>query len=698
MPQRYFFVLFLLSLNILWSQKVTPEVTLELDAVSTASPTLEKTIQLQDTLGVKKDTLAQKKGFLIKERQEVVEDTATIDMYEIYQQGKRTVYVDTTLTIQKEYKFNFLRKDYFELLPFVNLGSAFNRLGHDFTQTSLQPQMGARSKHNGYFEIEDVKYYRVPTPLTELFFRTTMEQGQLTDATITVNTSPQFNFAFAFRGMRSLGKYLNQRSANTAFRWSMTYQTLNERYKAKMHYVNQNHENQENGGITEEGIPLFETGDTDFLERSVLEVRLASAINNLKGKRSFFEHHYALVHAKDSTGSTWTVGQQIMNESKFYRYQDRQKSTYFGPMEAGVDVYDEVQWAILKNRFQTELQNPILGKLTAGIEFSAIDYNILLPVEEGTQGENLPPEDNTTTLPLNLEANQTFLNADYAFLWRGFDLTAHFNKTLFSDRLSDEISLQSKITLPNDVFFQAKASFINKSPNFNFIRYRSTYSTYNWYNDNLANEKITSLSATISHPKWGAISGFIQRLDNYTYYNQVFPAQEEETLLPSVLLTEVVQSPASITYLKARYSSHYSFWKFSFTNTAQYQKVMTSENAVSPPINVPEWNIRTTFSFSSHLFKKALYMQTGITGHYFTNFYADQYNPLLGDFIRQNRQEIGNFPRIDLFFNGKIQQTRIYFKYEHANASLTGYNYYSAVGYPYRDSIIRFGLIWNFFQ
>ena len=84
-----------------------------------------------------------------------------------------------------------------------------------------------------------------------------MEQGQLTDATITVNTSPQFNFAFAFRGMRSLGKYLNQRSANTAFRLSMTYQSLNERYKAKMHYVNQNHENQENGGITEEEFPCL---------------------------------------------------------------------------------------------------------------------------------------------------------------------------------------------------------------------------------------------------------------------------------------------------------------------------------------------------------------------------------------------------------------------------------------------------------
>lgn len=697
MPQRYFFILFLCCLQGLRSQEKLEQPALDEATILTASPTLEKVVQQQDTLAVIKDTLKQKKGLIIKERQEIVPDTATIDMYEIYQQGKRTVYVDTTLTIQKEYKFNFLRKDYFELLPFVNLGSAFNRLGHDFSKTSLQPQMGARSKHYGYFNIEDVKYYRVPTPLTELFFRTTMEQGQMTDATISVNTSPQFNFALAFRGMRSLGKYLNQRSANTAFRWSMTYQTLDERYKAKMHYVSQTIENQENGGITEEGIPLFETGDPDFLERSVLEVRLSSALNNLQGKRSFFEHNYALVQAKDSTASSWTVGHQIMNESKYYRYEDQQNSPYFGQTEAGGDVLDEVQWAILKNRFQTELENPLLGKLTAGIEFSAIDYNILLPEEENA-AESSSQSDLLEEDPLNLEANQTFLNADYAFLWRGFDFTAHFNKTLLSERLSDEISLQAKITLANEVFFQAKASFINKSPDFNFIRYRSTYSNYNWYHQDLDNEKITSLSATLSHPKWGALSGFVQRLDNYTYYNQVFPEEEEASLLSSTLLTEVVQAPATITYFKARYSSHYNLWKFGVTTTAQYQKVLPADDTVIPPINVPEWNVRTTLSFSSHLFKKALYLQTGITGHYFTKFYADQYNPLLGDFIRQDRQEIGDFPRIDVFFNGKIQQTRIYFKYEHANASLTGYNYFSAPGYPYRDSILRFGLIWNFFQ
>ena len=37
-----------------------------------------------------------------------------------------------------------------------------------------------------------------------------MEQGQLSDALITLNLNPNFNFAIAYRGMRSQGKYVNQ--------------------------------------------------------------------------------------------------------------------------------------------------------------------------------------------------------------------------------------------------------------------------------------------------------------------------------------------------------------------------------------------------------------------------------------------------------------------------------------------------------
>ena len=114
-------------------------------------------------------------------------------------------------------------------------------------------------------------------------------------------------------------------------------------------------------------------------------------------------------------------------------------------------------------------------------------------------------------------------------------------------------------------------------------------------------------------------------------------------------------------------------------------------------INVPEWTTRNTLYFSDYLFKKALYLQTGLNFKYFTRYNANAYNPLLGEFYVQSQQEIGNFPLIDFFINAKVKQTRIYLRAEHFNSAFTGYNFYSAPSYPYRDFIVRFGLVWNFF-
>ncbi len=77
--------------------------------------------------------------------------------------------------------------------------------------------LGARSKHFSYIEAPESLYFKVPTPLTELFYRTAFEQGRIAHTTITANLSPQFNFAFTYKGSRSLGKYVNFRSAYEAF-------------------------------------------------------------------------------------------------------------------------------------------------------------------------------------------------------------------------------------------------------------------------------------------------------------------------------------------------------------------------------------------------------------------------------------------------------------------------------------------------
>ena len=76
-------------------------------------------------------------------------EEVTIEDYKIFYSDGTETYLDTTLTIQKDYRFNYLREDYFELLPFPNTGETFNRLGYDFQEQKITPNIGARAKHYG---------------------------------------------------------------------------------------------------------------------------------------------------------------------------------------------------------------------------------------------------------------------------------------------------------------------------------------------------------------------------------------------------------------------------------------------------------------------------------------------------------------------------------------------------------------------
>ena len=162
---------FLLISNFNWSQTKLPE----------KKEPLDKKGDLNLNRSKKDSVNGKKKG---KEVQDV-----TIVNYKIINFERDTIFLDTTLNINKEYKFNYLRKDDFELMPFANLGHAYNRLSRSENPYHFFPRIGASARNIAYFEVEDINYYNVATPLTELFFKTTMERGQLLDALLTLNTS-----------------------------------------------------------------------------------------------------------------------------------------------------------------------------------------------------------------------------------------------------------------------------------------------------------------------------------------------------------------------------------------------------------------------------------------------------------------------------------------------------------------------------
>jgi hypothetical protein len=176
-------------------------------------------------------------------------------------------------------------------------------------------------------------------------------------------------------------------------------------------------------------------------------------------------------------------------------------------------------------------------------------------------------------------------------------------------------------------------------------------------------------------------------LNDHLYFTDVSTDVSTQIIAPK-------QYNGTINYLSIKANKEIKFGNFALDNTILYQKVVQQDNIV----NVPELVARNTLYYSNNLFRKALYFQTGFTLNYFTNYFANDYNPVIGDFFTQNKKQIGNYPNVDFFFNGKIQRTRIYLVAEHFNSSLSGNNFYSAPNNPYRDFMIRFGLVWNFFE
>lgn len=638
-------------------------------------------------------------------------DEVTIEDYKIFYSDGRVSHVDTTLTVHKDYRFNYLRRDFFELLPFANSGETYNRLGYDFQDQKITPQIGARAKHYGYLEEEEIPYFEVPSPLTELFFKTVFEQGQMVDALITVNPSPRLNLTFAHKAFRSLGKYINTLGGGTNLRFASQFTSKDYRYRQRLHFVAQRLENQANGGLDSLNVYYFEKAVDEleydgFLDRSRLTNNI-QVNNTLVGRRYHLDHQYDLKlggHDKMMNyerPKALTLGHKITYEAKHFIYNNNSGGTFFGTVSGTSNFGIRSTLDVMDNEVYGILNNKKLGTVRAGLRFIQWDYKISLP--NNTKDSDAPV--NTGPYPVAIEANQLALTGQWEKTLLKFKLkgTAYFSglKEYASQFISGSISKEFK----NGMSTEARISVRSQAPNFNFYLHRSNYSEYNWHNPGLNNQSINSLKFSLGHPKWGTLDGQYELLDHYTYFRNIAPQtittrfglftpkKEEE------LIVAPEQYEGTIQYLKLRFSQQLDFWKFSLANTAQYQQVNHNGGTDDfKPLNVPEWNVRSSFVFSSQLFNRALYLQTGLTAQYFSKYFADRYSAHLGEFAAQNHTEIGAFPRLDFFINAKIQQTRLFVKYEHFNSDSTGYNYYSAPFTPYRDGLIRFGLVWNFFQ
>ena len=612
-------------------------------------------------------------SFTIQKSTKIIKNLdAKIEDYTIINQRNDSLKVDTSLTIDKYYKLNYLRADNFELIEFSNTGHTYNTLSL-VQSNGLFPQIGSNAKHYNYLKTNDIDYYHVATPFTELMYRSAFVQGQLLDALFSVNTSPRFNFTIARKGLRSLGNYQHFLSSSSNFRFSTNYNSRNSKYFLKTHYVNQNLFSEENGGIRDNDILNFESGNTEFIDRSVFDPQFENADNTLQGKRFYFNQKYLIKNSSDSLNTRkWSVGNIITLENKYYQFKQSIPNEYFGESTGFTQINDKISFDTFLVNFNTSYSSSKLGMATFFMNYRDVNYSY----------ENLADIDNNNYYESIIDENLSF-GFNHLFEKENYVLDFQFESMLAGD--VEGILIGAGLLLNINSDSNIKFSFINSdnSPDYNYIFNNSSYSNYNW-NNLFENINTTRYILNFSSDKLFKFNFEFNNISNHTYFFKdvsgiVFPVQESNNL----------------SMFKMNISKTISFKKFAIDNKVQFQKAGDESLGI---INIPELKLRNTFYYQNELFNKALFLQTGFTFNYFSEFFMNSYDPLLSEFYVQNNKLIGNFPRIDFFVNAKIQQTRIFLKAEHINSSLTGYNYYSAPNYPYRDFSIRFGLVWNFFM
>ncbi|MFM2369344.1 MAG: hypothetical protein RL619_1644 [Bacteroidota bacterium] len=607
---------------------------------------------------------------------------ATIDMYRVITLDRDTTYIDTSLTIQKEYSHNYLRKDIFGLLPFSNEGQTYNTLQYSLTDFSPLPEFGFKAKHFNFLEANQIRYSSVATPVTELYFKSTIQKGQSTDAFITLNTSENLNFSIAYRGLRSQGEYINQLSSTGNFRFTVSYNTKNKRYYSNAHFTSQDILNEENGGITT--ISDFESGDPKYNNRQRFEVYFLDAKSFLKGKRIFLDHNFR-INANKGANNLYAT-HQFNYENKFFEYnQETVSSTVggtivdrFGDSFKDNGINDQTHYNKMYNKAGLIYENTTLGKFQFFVDDfrSNYYYNQILIFDDKTVGNTLSQNINNVGGQYEYQKNK----------WNGKFL---YSRSVTNQSLSN-LDAKVKYDFNDDTELSFQYQNINKLPNNNYNLYQSSYIQYNWSND-FKNEKINSINMNAITP-WVNASLQFSILNDHLYFNDV---STDAQILARTQIVAPAQYANTINYLSVKANKEFKFGRFALDNTILYQKVYQQDNV----LNVPEIVTRNTFYYSSYFFKKkALFLQTGVSFNYFTKYFANDYNPVIGEFFVQNKKEIGNYPNFDFFINAKIQRTRIYLKVEHFNSSLSGNNFYSSSNNPSRDLTIRFGLVWNFFN
>lgn len=596
-----------------------------------------------------------------------------------------------------------------------NLGSP--RISHVFFERKDPEQFFFLDPYDfTVIKPEDVVYTNTKSPFTNLTY---YKQGGSSDgeerfkAYFAVNANKRLGFGFNIDYVYGRGKYMNQSTA--LFNGNLFAYYLGDKYNMHFSFINDNLKVAENGGIVDDRYvtrPLDMAEGGKVYANDEIPTNLSQVWNHNTGYHAFLTHRYNVGFYRENPDAKDTVNTEIfvpvtsflhtvkvdINRRKYISYDEAQNQQYFQNNYLTDVQRDETEQLAVKNTIGISLREGFNKWAKAGLTaFMSHEYRRFTMTDTlaRTPGQRIPTDyvENTISAGGQLIKEQ--------------GQTLHYN-VMGEIALVGEDAGQFQIQGKGDLNFrlfsdtvrlEANAYIKNLNPIFYYRHFHSKH--YWWDNNDLSKIMRTRIEGKLSVDRWKTqLKAGVENIKNYTYldntsvkYTETSSGKEVTTYKNDVA---VKQNSGNIQVFSAALRQDFKLGIFHLDNEITYQK--SSNQDVLP---LPELTLYHNLYIKFGLAKKVLQIEMGADVRYFTQYYAPDYAPAIGQFYLQNKEtryKLGGYPLLNGYINLHLKRTRIFIAMYNLIQGQGEKSYFLAPHYPLNPRLLKFGLSWNFFD
>lgn len=543
---------------------------------------------------------------------------------------------------------------------------------------------------------EDIQYYRARVPVTSLYLVSGGQIEQMFKLMHTQNITPNWNVGLNYNKIGSDGLYARQKPDHLNAAFFSWYESPNKRYNVLGTLFFNNLKAPENGSITSDTV--F-TGSA-ALASTGIPIRLANTRDNIRDNGFYLKQFYYLgrVDTLNNNSSskvlpTQRVAYTFYYNVRKYKFQQDDIDTYhvFPDFyyDKGVSrdslallhLSNEVSYSFyLRGQSVKFVKNE--AKLDLGIKYDYYSYSqyvrdtLTTPNQPLTGQPQMDRKQANSFQDVTLKAKVGYrfsdkmgLNGDFQQIVQGRD----FGNYLYEAKLN--VSAGDKI---GKIILGAYTQ--NSSPPLDYTNWNTNH--FRWTNT-FKNIKTTNLSFNYINNKYQFdVKAEYFLIDNYLY----FEAQDNG------IDAHPVQLGAPINLIKITVSKNLAFGRWHFDNYAVYQKTDYQTTLRTPEL----------YTYSSLYYGKLLFnvlnTNIGLNVRYNTPYVAPSYAVGLGEFYNGPAVKFSSYPVGTVFIKATLKRTNLFLMYDYANKGLFSNGYYTVNRYPMPSAILKFGVLWDFYD